>query len=81
MIKSQFKNLHRNAITEICQASSQQEELIVQAYNIAIGKNDKLSCLISDGRFCIRAFFKEKNVIAPGKNEVMQARMILQLLW
>ena len=68
MIKSEFRQLQRNGVTELCQTSAEQEEVLVQAYNIVLGKNDKLSCLISDGRFCIKAFFKEKNVLIPGKN-------------
>lgn len=78
MIKSEFRQLQRNGVVELCQAAAEQEGVLVQAYNITLGKNDKLSCLISDGRFCIKTFFKEKNVIVPGTNEDIQRNMILQ---
>jgi len=40
--------------------------MLVQVYNIALGKNDKVTCLVSDGHLCIKGFLQEKDKLRPG---------------
>jgi len=65
MLKEEFRELKRSAITELIQAAADSEQVLVQAYNISVHKNDQLACFLSDGNHCIKAFFKNKSIIQP----------------
>lgn len=39
----------------------------MQIYSIAVDKKDKLTCLLSDGNFYVKAFFKDRTLIKEGK--------------
>lgn len=67
MLNPKFRQLEKQGIPKLCLAASEDEEIIVQAYNISLNKNDKLTCLISDGRHSIKAFLKDKNILKPCK--------------
>jgi hypothetical protein len=54
-----------NAIQGLCESPAENEAVIVQIYNIAVDQKNKLTCFLSDGNYCVKAFLKEKSSIQP----------------
>ena len=66
MLKAEYQQLSPQAISHLCGGSQEGESILVQVYNITINKNDKISCILSDGLYCVKAFLRDKNIIKPG---------------
>jgi hypothetical protein len=65
-LKAQYQHLPAQAIWTLCQNSQQDEDTLVQVYNLTLTKNDKLTCFLSDGHHCAKAFLKDKHALTPG---------------
>lgn len=66
LLKQEFKQLQSQGIPQMCQGSNDDEGLVVQAYNVALSKNDKLTCSISDGSCWVKAFLQDKALLKLG---------------
>lgn len=72
MLKAQYQQLTPQAVNHLCSGSQDSEDFLVQVYNITLNKNDKLSCMLSDGFYCVKGFLRDKSVLKPGTSLVIQ---------
>ena len=66
MLKTQYQQLTPQAVNHLCSGSQEGEDILIQVYNITLNKNDKLTCILSDGLYCVKAFLRDKVLLKPG---------------
>ena len=54
------------AIPKLISADAEKESIVVQVYDIISAKSGRLTSLVSDGTFFIKAFFNDDKIIKPG---------------
>ena len=76
MLKAQYQHLTPQAVSHLCGGSQESEDILVQVYNLTVNKNDKISCILSDGFYCVKAFLRDKSLLNPGTSVFTQNNTI-----
>ena len=79
MIKEELRQLPTQGVLGLCSATAQGEEVLVQIYDIVLSKS-KLTCTVSDGNYCVKAFLKDSE-ITPGNPLTTQEKTSTPSSW
>lgn len=66
MASSQVKKLTTLGISKMLEADAEDEDVVVQVYDISTTKNGRVICTVSDGHFYTKAYLNDDSVIKPG---------------
>lgn len=66
MSSSHPEKLTQLAISRMLQGDAEEEDMVVQVYDINITKNGRVMCSISDGEYYTKAYLNDDKIVKPG---------------
>lgn len=65
-MSSHPEKLTQLAISKMLQGDAEEEDMIVQVFDINTTKNGRVICSISDGEYYTKAYLNDDKIVKPG---------------